>query len=197
MSDCNSEHEAVELSENEDYIDFRTYEVYIDWQEVENERSQAYQVWQSHGTFALALFSALTGIKELKFNSKKFLFNILKYYSNLQQDFLKHQDNDVFKKINLFVNLLPELETIQRLVNTRNYNKKDLFSINLVLKIYENYLSTCVEPQKYKIYIRTKLEFYRNLSKENYDFLIEKMTCDNEIKSLIGKEDTNYNNYNK
>jgi hypothetical protein len=112
----------------------------------------------------------------------------LKYYASLYKEYFKERANDVFNKIITFVNFLPELARIKRVVDTKNYNKKDFFSIHLVLKIYENYFSIFVDREKYKLYIQTKIKFYANFSKEENKFLIEKINCDYEIKSILGKK---------
>ncbi len=112
----------------------------------------------------------------------------MKYYASLYKEYFKERANDVFNKIITFVNFLPELARIKRVVDTKNYNKKDFFSIHLVLKIYENYFSIFVDREKYKLYIQTKIKFYANFSKEENKFLIEKINCDYEIKSILGKK---------
>lgn len=51
----------------------------IDWKEVENDESAAYEVFENFGYFGVSCFTTLSKNNQIKFN-EKILRNILEFY---------------------------------------------------------------------------------------------------------------------
>lgn len=121
---------------SEEYIDFRTYPIPIDWAEVENEKSIAYKIFDKYGLFGIGLFSGLEP-NEMKITFKKFEISIVEYYNMISSD---------SKKANEFVERLPKLSQTYIIMHKKLFNKKELILIKIYLDILEHYYRTYDKP---------------------------------------------------
>lgn len=77
--------------EEEEYVDFRTYPLQIDWKEIENDESDAYDICDSYGLFGVALFNSLTTNLKLKIKLETFIKSFIdNYMKNIEKVNIKY-----------------------------------------------------------------------------------------------------------
>jgi hypothetical protein len=123
--------------EEEEYIDYKTYPLNIDWQEIENEESHAYDIYDKYGCFGAGLNTCLSRIKGLKLTQKYFIKNILEYY--LKSSISLATLTNIYNYDKELVENLPSLEEMNRVIELK-ISKKELVCVKVVLDIYEHYL---------------------------------------------------------
>lgn len=87
-----------------------------------------------------------------------------------------------------FINSLPKLEDIKKIILHRLISHKELITIKLVLDLYENYLKQYDYPlyENYlNEYIPTAMLFYSNLTEEDTKAIFDKIKGEKEIYDII------------
>lgn len=171
--------------EEEDYIDFRTYPLQIDWGEIENEKSHAYQIWDKFGYFGVSVFSSLSNLSSLILSPKTFPSKIVDYYWQLFDKYTQSGINnnkksgEVISQIEEFISNLPKLELIREVIYQRLITRKELTCLKIVLDIYQNYYNNFDHPLYNNLtyeFIPTALLFYSTLPDEDTIYIYEKLT---------------------
>ena len=184
-----SQDELLNPQEEDDYIDFRTYPIQIDWGEVENEKSDAYQICEKFGYFGVSIFSSLLKLPKLKLSSQKFLKTIVEYYSKLFEKYEKK--NETLKQIEEFISNLPKLNQIKQVIYQRILTKKEITGMKIILDLYEHFYDNfdhpCYENLKSE-FIPTALLFYSSLSDEDITYIYEKINDSmKETSNILSK----------
>lgn len=151
---------------DDEYIDYRTYPLLIDWCEIENEKSYAYTFYDKYGYFGVSLFSSLSKIAELNMNANKFHKNILEYYCKISAKPYKERSS----KLNEFMVNLPELTLMKGIFANQIITKKEISTVKIVLDIYEHYFTnfeSFSNKKFFKEYLPTTCLFYSMLSDED------------------------------
>lgn len=120
---------------DEDYIDFRTYPINIDWGEVENDKSSAYNIYNKYGYFGVAVFSSLSNVNKLKISVRRYISNIVEYYYECY-----HKNSpESLTSLREFIENLPQLDLFRQVIYKRLVSKNELVLMKIVLDIYESY----------------------------------------------------------
>ncbi len=183
--EAESADELINPVEEEEYIDYRIYPLKIDWQEVENEESDTYEIFENYSYFGVSLYLGLQNIKTLVIKHD-FLKSVIDYYyknitSNTYEGYIKVYE---------FISNLPDLEGINKIVMERLVNKKDLLSIKVILDIYEHYYDHFDYPLYNNLldkYIPVASNFYSFLSDEELKLVEDKLNARKEACDLIKK----------
>jgi hypothetical protein len=124
-----SNDELLNPKPDEEYIDFRTYPIYINWGDIENEKSNAYKIYDKYGLFGVGIFQCLDE-KEMKITSKRFEFNFIDFYFSIMND---------NSKLENLITRLPKLSKVREVIYRKIFTQKELIIIKLYLDINENY----------------------------------------------------------
>jgi hypothetical protein len=127
---------------SEEYIDFRTYPLKIDWQEVEDDKSQSVEIYNKYKCLGAATYTCLHSLQGLKLTDRNILKAILEYYYKLISN-STNNDNDT----NLF-NFIKALMPLNKLniVLDLGLSKQELPLFKIILDIYEHYLINKDKP---------------------------------------------------
>jgi hypothetical protein len=178
--------ELINPIQEEEYIDFRTYPLLIDWKEVENDESEAYEIFEKFGYFGVSCFTTLSKHNHIKFSDKIFK-NILEFYiKNFESN-----SPESLKNIENFIHDLPSLEQIQRIIFLRLISNKELIPIKLVLDLFEHYFIHFDNPLYrclIKQYIPIATSFYQSLSDEDLSYMYEKLNGMTETSDLLNNK---------
>ena len=178
--EAESEDELLHPEQEEDDIDFRTYPLPIDWQEIENEKSEAYQICDRFGYFGVSLFSTLSKVKILHLTSKKFLKSIVEFYSKLLENYELAHSYESLNNISSFIANLPNLKLLKKVLCQKMITKKELICLKLILDLYEHYFTKFDRPFYIKLqdeFIPTAFLFYSSLSEEDILYIHEKLNA--------------------
>jgi len=116
----------------EDYIDFRTYPLPIDWSEIENEKSEAHCIYEEFGYFGVSLFSSFNKLNIFKsVTPKKFISKILESYLFYYYIFKQSKIPQNLNSLQNFVNSLPDLKLFREVVYKKLISKKELLIMNI------------------------------------------------------------------
>jgi len=182
--EAESHDELINPREEEEYTDFRTYPLQIDWKDIENDESEAYEICDKYGLFGVSLFYRLTNNLKLKLKLENFVKEMIDSY-------IKHLDKgniDNIKALENYINNLPKLEEIRVIIIKRLISHKELISIKIILDIYENFLKQYDYPL-YDIYLNefipTALLFYSNLTEEDTKIIFDKIKNEKDVYELL------------
>jgi hypothetical protein len=171
---------------DEEYIDYRTYPLLIDWFEIENEKSCAYSIYDKYGYFGVSLFSSFSKIPDLKLNVNKFHKNLLEYYQKISVKSCKERNS----KLNEFINSLPDLILMKGIFENLIITKKEIVTVKIVLDIYEHYFTnfeSFSNKRFLKEYIPAACLFYSTLSDEDVLDIYDTINSTKEIWEIISK----------
>jgi hypothetical protein len=125
--EAESHDELINPVEDEEYIDFRTYPLNIDWNEIENEKTDAYKFYDKFGYFGITIYQRFKDV--ISFSSSRFEFQLIEKYSNL-----KTREEKL-----AFVKKLPDLGKVRELLYKNMRLKKELVLMKIYFDILENY----------------------------------------------------------
>lgn len=115
----------------DNFVDFRIYPVHIDWKEVENDESHAYDIFDKYGYLGVTLFSTLN--KQdigLDLTPKKFITQLVEYFAKNIND---------HKRIKFFMERIPSLKSLADIESMDLLSFKDIWIFKLLLDLYEIY----------------------------------------------------------
>jgi hypothetical protein len=183
-----SQDEMDNPQEDEDYIDFRTYPLAIDWQEIENEKSDAYSIYDKYGYFGVSVFSTLSNVPNLKLTKLKFVKNIVDYYYKLFSKFQTNNDGTVVIKLAEFIDNLPDLYKMRQMFYQGLISRKEITTMKVILDLYEHYyMNFDASCKLLNDYLPTAVLFYSTLSDEDLAFIQEKLSQMKEVYEVISK----------
>lgn len=152
---------------SEEYIDFRTYPIPIDWEKIENN-NEYFSILYKYGYFGVGLYSSLSKKCKISLDIEEYIASFLKHYWNAFSN--KQQIDDLFS----FIDSLPNLKSIKTLLLSEAILIKEKCLIKIVLDMYE------------KFYLKYDKPCYHTLNNE-YLILAETfyMYCsEGEIKKI-------------
>lgn len=140
---------------NEEYIDFRQYPLIIDWQGIEDDKSQSIDIYNKYNYFGAAIFACFQQLKDIKLTEINILKTILESYNNklINNNNSNNNNSDLVN----FIKILPSLEKLNNVVNL-GLTKQELPLFKIILDIYENYLTKNDGPI-YNVYNILILDF--------------------------------------
>lgn len=152
----------------EEYIDFRTYPIPIDWEKIENDKGDYFSILDKYGYFGVGLYSSLLSKCKINLDIEEYIASFLKHYWTAFSD--KQKTNDLLT----FMDSLPSLKSIKTLLASEAILTKEKCLIKIVLDMYERY------------YLKYDKQCYNTLNND-YLILAQKFyfTCsEEEIKEI-------------
>lgn len=146
--------------------------------------------------------TSLSAIKYFKLTADKFLKTIVEfYYRNMEK-----ATPEALCSIKSFIDLLPSLHSIRKLLLMQIITQKELLPLKFILDIYENYYKKYDLPCYKNLineYITTSKLFYSNCTNEDCKSLYEKITSSKDLNEILVyklkislyKKKTEYVNY--
>lgn len=132
----------------EDYIDFRQYPYQVDWKEVENDKSYAYECLVKFGYMGCAIYTGVINLG-LKIKYYKIPSEVLSMYLKLYKQGSRTRIRD-------FMEVLPSLRNIGIILEKSLYTRREVLLIKIVLDIHEHHLRTgSVDIDHYKVMFLT------------------------------------------
>ena len=112
----------------------------LDWKDVENDKTIAYEILSEYGHVGLSLYSKLKDVYlGMITRSGAFLPKIIEVYNTQVEGVSK---NDIFS----FIQHLPSLGTIREILHKNLFNSKDILPMRIILDIYEDYYTKYDHP---------------------------------------------------
>ena len=166
-------------------LDFQLYPLNIDWREIEINNRTFHKIYQQYGYFAAALLTSLNRIENIKFSSYLiFHFTIINYVSILFK-------NDNYKELYEFVNCLPNLQGIKKILEKKYYQQKELTTIKIVLDIYTVFSFEDHLIKSTGINIRNLIDclnlFYNSCSDNDITMIKEAFSENRKLVALMSK----------
>ena len=152
---------------------YNLYPFYINWKKIEERKNSFYDTFIHYGYFGAAVFSSFKVIDcPINLTYK----NIIYTFSSLLYEFLvnsKDKEKDT-KEAQLFMEKLPELEMIYKLIKKKIVMFKEIPIYIIVMKIYEIYFLYNVEEKQL-------IELLK------YEYLLISYLKDSEYKEMFQK----------
>ena len=142
---------------------------------MENQESEAFDIFEKYGYIGVALFTCLSSFKPLKLTSENFLKSILDFYIKAI-DKNTSESQHVIKK---FIMCLPSLSDLDKILKSEILTKKELLPFKIILDLYEHFLKKNDAPQFYTLigeYLPVALFFHSSVSDEEIKFLFDSLT---------------------
>lgn len=143
---------------SEDFPDFRTYPLKIDWREVEKGKSYAYEAMEEFGYLGVSIFTRLIRLNKFDLNYKKIPLEVLEIYSKLQNE----TDYVSVKKLKCLIEELPSISDLENLLLNSFITNKEVFLYKLLLDIYYHYSTTIDFNRESQFKILSMIEFLIN-----------------------------------
>jgi hypothetical protein len=137
--EADSHDELNNPTDDEEYIDFRAYPLAINWDDIKDEKSDAYTFYDKYGYFGANIYSQFNDI--ISFSSSRFETQIIEEYTNLKSN----------EDITQFINKLPQLEKVRTLLYKNMFNKKEIVMIKIYFDILGNFYEKNDHPL-FKVY---------------------------------------------
>lgn len=169
--------ESCSNSIDEEYFDFKNYPLNIDWQEIENEKSEAFSILERYGNLGVSVFCELSKNNNVKFWKKNFENQIISYFYKILKEYSSNKSMENYDKILLFIASLPNLFEIKKIIEEGMFTTKELLLFKIILDIYQYFLLKFDYPFYSKLlqeYIPTAFVFYNSLNNENIKLIYDK-----------------------
>jgi hypothetical protein len=131
------------------------------------------------------IFSTFQG--EFKSKPEKFLQNLIELYTKNKEKTNYESDQIIHK---LICQCLPKLEIIKYLIRNQLISKKEIVLTKIILDLYFDYYK-CYEPYNNQLVWDSLIPvcqlFYSSLSKEDINYLYNKIKNDKDVFPLISK----------
>jgi hypothetical protein len=127
--EAESHDELVNPREDDEYIDFRTYPLPIDWDDIEGEKSDAYRFYDKYGYFGANIYMQLNNT--ISFKASKFETQLIEKYVSLSKSPQEAVDR--------FIKNLPTLAKVREVLYKNMFNRKELVTMKIYFDILEHY----------------------------------------------------------
>ena len=168
---------------------FNLYPFYINWKKIEERKNSYYDIFIHFGYLGAAIFSTFK--EDYAFITYK---NIIFTFSSFCHDFLlKNKEKDNNELLD-FMNKLPEIDKIYKLIKNKVLMYKEIPIFIIILKIYEIYYLFNVEEIKliellkhqYLLINYLKDEEYNHIFRDNFSGKVFKVF--KKMKENMGKQ---------
>ena len=170
--------ESTFLNIVDEYPDFRTYPLNIDWKEVEKGKTFAYEAMIEYGYLGAHVYSTINNHFDYQLGYKKLPYDLIELYSKI----VKKNEISNIKKL---ISNLPTIEDLENLVLKFLINYKELILYKVILDCYLHYYTFLELNSLFQFKVLSLMEYFI----DEYINLIKKSST----KPLISN-DINDNN---
>ena len=166
----------------ENNMKYNLYPFYINWKKIEERKNSYYDMFVHFGYFGASVFSSFKMVDcPINITYKNIIFT----FSTLLYEFLvnsKDKEKDA-KEVELFMDKLPELDNMFKLINKKVVMFKEVPIYILVMKIYEIYFlynieeNNLIELLKYQYLLISYLKDgeYKEMFEKNFGEKVRKI----------------------
>lgn len=155
----------------QEYSDFRTYPLRMDWKEIEKGRSYAHEAMCTFGFLGANIYISLNGLQH-PISYKKMPKDLLDIYSQIIKNYsMTKIDMKKFNKIKAFIDELPKLEQLEIILINSFISLKEYLLLTVLIHIYLHFYSKINTNLKTLRKIYELLVFFYENYLNDLDFL--------------------------
>ncbi len=199
--DCESNDELIDQQQEDsaadEYCDFRSYPLNINWKDLDSLQNDAYEIQAESGLVGVSIYFAILACNSLSEKSfkitppeKKFVGSIAQFYFNC----CEKADADSLVKISTLVNkCFPENGKIILLLRKNLIKQKEIILLKLVLdlKLHFSLNFVKLDLKRINFVIKVMKAFYKFVPNETLRDMHEKLKEDLVLKKFYCAEDGN------
>lgn len=125
----------ISSKDNDEYPDFRTYPINIDWKEIDKGRSNAYDAMILYGYLGVSIYLTLKNKLDYNMSYKTIPNDLLSIYSKM---YMKKSFPEI-KALEMLISNIPNIETMEILLINSLVHKRELLLYKVILDILSHY----------------------------------------------------------